>query len=336
VRAQRISLFNFRNILGPLTARAGDVMTITKTIATTIAAFALLTTSALAADIVRKAPAKAPEAPPPPCDLAFGGGVQSDYNFRGISQTDRGPGVWAYAEPRCKVHPNIELYAGIWGWSTKLPTQPTGEFDLYAGIRPTIGPLAFDFGFMYYWYPKETQYWIDATGVNVTTAFTGNPLTLSDTDYWEVYGKLTWTVNEWLSLSPYVYYSPDWLNTGAKGTYAGGIVKVTLPSTWFPSDWGGYVSAEGAHYWLGTATAFQPFIAPFDLPDYTYWNAGFGITYKQITFDLRYHDTDLSTAQCFLLTGDPRGVTSGTATSKWCGATVIGKLSFDLTALGLK
>ena len=46
------------NILGPLTAWAGDVMTITKTIATTIAAFALLTTSALAADIVRKAPIK--------------------------------------------------------------------------------------------------------------------------------------------------------------------------------------------------------------------------------------------------------------------------------------
>ena len=29
--------------------------------------------------------------------------------------------------------------------------------------------------------------------------------------------------------------------------------------------------------------------------------------------------------------GPSCGVTSGPATSKWCGATVIGKLSFDLT-----
>ena len=291
---------------------------------------ALLTTSALAADIVRKAPV-APAPPPPPCDLAFGGGIQSDYNFRGISQTDRGPGVFAYAEPRCKVHPNVELYAGFWGWSTKLPTNPTGEFDIYGGIRPTIGPLTFDFGFMYYWYPREAQQFLDPTGTIITNVLVpgGSILTLSDTDFWEFYGKLTWTVTDWLAVSPYVYYSPDLLNTGARATYAGGIVKATLPSAWFPADWGVYVSAEGAHYWLGTATNFAPFLAPFDLPDYTYWNAGFGVTYKVFTFDVRYHDTDLSKADCFLLTGDPRGVPSGQ--SKWCGATVVGKFSFDLT-----
>jgi uncharacterized protein (TIGR02001 family) len=299
-----------------------------KTIVTTLAALALMATSALAADIVRKAPIKKAEAPPPPCDLAFGGGVQSDYNFRGVSQTDRGPGAWAYVEPRCKVHPNIELYAGIWGWSTKLPTTPTGEFDLYGGIRPTIGPLAFDFGFMYYYYPREVQQWI--AGTAVTTAFTGVPLTLADTDFWEIYGKVTWTVNDWLALNPYVYYAKNFLNTGASGTYAGGIVKVTVPSAMMPTDWGAYFSGEAAHYWIGTATNY-PFTAPFDLPDYTYWNVGVGVSYKVVTFDLRYHDTDLSTAQCFVLTGDPRGVTNGLGTSRWCGASVIGKLSFDLT-----
>jgi uncharacterized protein (TIGR02001 family) len=304
-------------------------MTITKTIVTTFAALALVTTSALAADIVRKAPVKKVEEPKPACDLAFGGGLQSDYNFRGISQSDRGPGVWGYVEPRCKVHPNVELYAGVWGWSTKLPTTPTGEFDLYGGIRPTIGPLAFDFGFMYYAYPRETQYWI--AGNAVTTAFTGNPLTLADTDFWEIYGKLTWTVNDYLAISPYLYYAKSWLNTGAPGTYGGGTVKVTLPSAWFPTDWGVYVSGEAAHYWLGTATNYAPFVANFDLPDYTYWNVGVGVTYKVVTFDLRYHDTDLSQAQCFVLTGDPRGVTSGTGNSKWCGASIIGKVSFDLT-----
>jgi len=306
-------------------------MTITKTIATTIAAFALLTTSALAADIVRKAPIKKAEPTPPPCDLAFGGGIQSDYNFRGISQTDKGPGVFAYVEPRCKVHPNIELYAGIWGWSTKLPTNPTGEFDLYGGIRPTIGPVAFDFGFMYYWYPRETQQWFGNAALTTltTTPTIFGPFTLADTDFWEFYGKATWTVNDWLAISPYVYYDPSYLNSGAKGVYAGGTVKVTLPSAWFPTDWGMYVSGDVAHYWLGTVTAFG--LPGFDLPDYTQWNVGFAVTYKVLTFDLRYYDTDLSRAQCFIVGGDPRGVTSGTNTSKWCDATVIAKLSFDMT-----
>ena len=309
-------------------------MTVSKTIATTIAAFGILTSSALAADIVRKAPPKVVEAAPASCfDLAVGGGVQSDYNFRGISQSDKGPGVWAYAEPRCNITKDIQLYAGIWGWSTKLPTTPTGEFDLYGGIRLTFGPVQFDFGAMYYWYPNETQQFLDPTGLFIVNRLVpfGSILTLNDTDMWEVYGKMTWTVTDWLAIGPYVYYTPSWLNTGAKGTYAGSTVKFTMPSAWFPSDWGVYVSGEAAHYWLGTASNYVPFFAPFDLPDYTYWNAGFGVTYKIFTFDLRYHDTDLSEAQCFVLTGDPRGVPSGS--SKWCGATVIGKFSFDLTAL---
>src|SRR4029077_15311211 len=124
---------------------------------------------------------------------------------------------------------------------------------------------------------------------------------------------------------PYVYYTPNWLGSGARATYAGGTVKVTMPSSWFPADWGAYVSGEVDHYWIGTFTAFG---TPFDLPDYTYWNIGAAVTYKIFTFDLRYHDTDLSKQNCFLLTSDPSGVATGQ--SKWCGATVIGKFSFDL------
>jgi hypothetical protein len=308
-------------------------MKITKTIAATLGALAIMSASALAADIVTKAPKKVEE--PSSCfDLAFGGGVQSDYNFRGISQTDRGPGAYAYFEPRCNVTKDIQLYAGIWGWSTKLPTTPTGEFDLYGGIRPTFGPFAFDFGFIYYWYPREVQQFTNfPAGRTVTpTPLAGfAPLTVADTDFWEVYGKLTWTVNDWLAIGPYVYYSPNWLQTGAKATYAGSTVKFTLPSAWFPKDWGAYVSGEAAHYWIGNLTAFgAPFI---DLPDYTTWNAGIGFTYKVFTLDLRYYDTDLSKANCFILTSDPRGVLDGTGQSKWCGASVIAKASFDLTAM---
>jgi uncharacterized protein (TIGR02001 family) len=286
-----------------------------------------MATSAFAADIVTKAPKKAPE--PTSCfDVAFGGGLQSDYNFRGISQSDKGPGVFGYVEPRCNVTKDIQLYVGVWGWSTKLPTQPTGEFDLYGGVRLTFDKFAFDFGAMYYWYPNETQLFFANPALTAVspTSFGFGPFTVRDTDFWEVYGKVTWTATDWLSINPYVYYSPDYLRTGANATYAGGIVKFTLPSAWFPTDWGVYLSGEAAHYWIGTFTAFG---TPFDLPDYTTWNVGIGATYKVFTVDVRYYDTDLSKANCELLTGDPSGVASGS--SKWCSATVIGKVSFDLT-----
>src|ERR1044072_7273062 len=232
----------------------GKKMTITRTIATTIAALGILTSSALAADLVRKAPIKKAEPAPASCfDLAVGGGVQSDYNFRGISQTDRVPGVWAYVEPRCNITKDIQLYAGFWGWSTKLPTAPTGEFDIYGGVRLTFGQFAFDFGGMYYWYPYErTLFFADPLLLSVSpTNFGFGQFTVNDTDQWEIYGKLTWTPIDWLAIGPYVYYTPNWLGSGADGTYAGGTVKFTLPSAWFPADWGVYVSGEAAHYWLG-------------------------------------------------------------------------------------
>jgi uncharacterized protein (TIGR02001 family) len=283
-----------------------------------------MASSAFAADIVTKAPKKV-EAPSSCFDVAFGGGLQSDYNFRGISQSDKGMSVFGYVEPRCNVTKDIQLYVGVWGWSTKLPTSPTGEFDIYGGIRPTFDKFAFDFGFIYYWYPNETQLFIDGLG-NLTNTFTATPFTVKDTDFWEVYGKVTYTATDWLAISPYVYYSPNYLRTGANATYAGGVVKFTLPSAWFPSDWGAYFSGEAAHYWIGTFTAFG---APFDLPDYTTWNVGIGATYKIFTLDLRYYDTDLSKANCELLTGDPSGFRNNS--SNWCGPTVIGKVSFDLT-----
>src|ERR1041385_5744254 len=114
------------------------------TIAASIAALALIGTSAFAADIVTKAPKKVEAAPTSCFDLAVGGGIQSDYNFRGISQSDRGPSVFGYVEPRCNVTKEIQLYAGLWGWSTKLPTAPTGEFDIYGGGGFTVGHVPFE------------------------------------------------------------------------------------------------------------------------------------------------------------------------------------------------
>ncbi len=58
------------------------------------------------------------------------------------------------------------------------------------------------------------------------------------------------------------------------------------------------------------------------------------------TLDLRYWDTDLSKADCNVLTGDhtatinPSAVTATNPSglvSNWCGATFVAKFSADLT-----
>jgi uncharacterized protein (TIGR02001 family) len=289
------------------------------------------TGSVLAADLPVTMVTKAPVVTPAPriWDIAFGAGIASDYVFRGISQSNRGASPSAYFEPRYNISPSMQLYAGIAGYGVDLPTSPSAEVDLYGGIRPTLGPLAFDFGFIYYYYPKET------------TLFAGTPAELSDTDFYEGYGKVTWTIDPVFSLGGNVYYSPDVLRTGADGTYASITAKANLPSLMTDAGW--YVSGELGNYWLGDNDA-RFFGASIDLPDYTTWNVGLAFTYKVFTLDLRYYDTDLSKSDCAIFTGDPNAYPGGTSSfanpaglqSSWCGSTFVARLSADLTLDSLK
>ncbi len=305
--------------------------------ATVVTAAVLSATSAFAADLapILKAP---PAAPPSPWDIAFGGALMSDYNFRGISQSDRGFSGTAYIEGRYNVNANWQLYAGSQYWAVDLPTHPSCECDFYGGVRPTFGPVAFDFGGIYYYYPRERQVFLDATGA-ATFVNTGVPWTLKDTDFWEVYGKVTWEVlKDRFAVGANVFYSPSWLNSDADGLYASVTAKATLPSFQLPllggmKEIGWYLSGELGHYWLGTT---NPTLGSVNLPDYWTWNVGLAFTQGVFTLDLRYYDTDASQAECFILTGDLRGLTGGTnalGTSKWCNAAFIVTSKFDLTAL---
>jgi uncharacterized protein (TIGR02001 family) len=302
---------------------------------------ALLVTAApaLAADlgVVTKAPVIAPA--PSPWDIAFGGSIHSDYNFRGISQTDRKPGVFAYFEPRYNINPNLQLYAGLSGYSIDFPNRAAAEIDIYGGIRPTIGPLAFDLGIWYYYYPGGQCF--NSLVAGCFASLPNGNVAKKDFSFIEYYGKVAYTFAEVFNVGAGVYYSPNWLNTGAPGTYGNLTAKYTLPSTILPSSIGAYVSGELGRYWLGTTDAFY-FFTP--LPDYTYWNAGIGFTYKVFTLDLRYHDTNLNQGDCNALTsahtaGGFTNVTvanPGGAGTNWCDATFIAKLSFDLTLANLK
>ncbi len=118
-----------------------------------VAAFALATGSASAADLVTKAkPIVAPE--PPAWDIAFGSAIASDYIFRGVTQSNHQGSVAAYFEPRYNINKDHQLYIGIGGASIAFPNRAAAEIDFYAGYRPTFGKFAFDFGVWYYWYPR--------------------------------------------------------------------------------------------------------------------------------------------------------------------------------------
>lgn len=267
----------------------------------------------------KKAPPPAPVAPAITWfDIAFSVKGMTDYNFRGISQTDRKPAVQGGAE--LQIYNNL-FYLGVYGSNVDLATRPDAEIDFYGGIRPKFGDLSFDFGVWQYYYPGEKQL-IDAAGVYWTPR---------NTDYTEVYGKVSYTFAESLTLGANLYYAWDWLGTGASGTYASLTAKYTMPFLE-----GLAVSGELGYYWLGTTNlAIWSTVPPTNLPDYAYWNAGVSYTWKNVTADLRYHDTDLSKGDCFLLTADPRGITTGSGRSKWCGAAFVATLSFDITASSL-
>src|SRR5713101_2805832 len=112
------------------------------------------TVSGLAADLDKKMPVKAPAmAPTSPWDIAFGAALMSDYNFRGITQSNHKPSVAAYFEPRYNFNDSLQGYVGVAGESISFPNRAAAEIDFYGGIRPTFGKLALDFGFWEYWYP---------------------------------------------------------------------------------------------------------------------------------------------------------------------------------------
>jgi uncharacterized protein (TIGR02001 family) len=295
-----------------------------------------MATSAMAADMQVKAPRKAAEVSP--WDIAFGGALMSDYNFRGISQSDRGPSTTAYVETRYTVNPSLQLYAGSQYWAVDLPTHPSCECDFYAGFRPTVGPLAFDFGFIYYWYPRERQVF-DNGGATFTRGGIG--LTPANTDYWEIYGKVSWDViKDKFALGANFYYSPDWLGTGASGFYASGTAKVTMPSFTLATimgrkEIGWSISGEVGHYSLGTTDPFFGTTSGSNLPDYWTWNVGATFTQGVFSVDFRYYDTDTTKQECFALTSDLRGASDGNTpgASRWCSPTFIVATKFDLTVL---
>ena len=79
--------------------------------------------------------------------FSFNAGLASDYVFRGVSQTMEDPQVFAGADYVYDM-----FYAGAWASNVDFGDETDAEYDLYAGVTPTIGPVAANFGIIYYGY----------------------------------------------------------------------------------------------------------------------------------------------------------------------------------------
>ena len=311
----------------------------------------LASSAAVAADMAVKAPPAPP--PPPTWDIAITGALMTDYNFRGITQSDHKPSTQAGFEPRYNFSKDLQAYAGISGESIDFPNHAAAEIDFYGGIRPTFDKLALDFGVWYYWYPGGACFNSTVPGC-APNLLNGNAAK-SNESFYEFYAKATYTVNDNLSLGLQEWYSPSVLNSGADGWYTVGNVTLTAPTTWFTNGVGAYVSGDVGYWALGTSDSFYctqngvpacaaPFPGGIPYTSYWNWDAGFGFTWKAFTLDLRYYGTNLSKGDCNAFTSDQTGsgttnvtaINPGGVGSSWCGAAYIAKLSIATSINSIK
>lgn len=242
------------------------------------------------------------------------GGFATDYMYRGTTLSDHKPAVGAAFEASF-----AHFYAGVAVASVKLPTQPSAEISMSAGVRKTIADINFDLGATYFLYPGETSV---GAGEGI--------------DYWEAAIRAEKQIAQFVRVVGGFAFAPNVSNTGAWGSYAAGGVGIEVPSRFLPPDIAVSFTGGGGYSWFGNQS---PEFGGFPLPAYLNWQFGVTFTRKVFNLDLRYYDTNLSRENCFVLTGDPNARPGGAInpltnpeglTSNWCSATFVAKFSFAL------
>ncbi|NJM34838.1 MAG: hypothetical protein HC850_09145 [Rhodomicrobium sp.] len=230
------------------------------------AAFVALSGAAYAADLggsYKDGPAAEPAKD---YSITVNGGLWTDYVFRGVSQTDNDPGVFAGADLTYKF-----FYIGVWAASVDEATSDGElEIDIYGGVRKSYNGVDFDFGALYYAYPNGD----DTLGAGI------------DIDYFELKASVGTKIFNDLALTGTVFWSPDYYGeVGSTWTFEGKVAKplpfldLTLSGTL------GHVTSDDEDF------GFSGFYGD---DNYTYWNVGLAKTFKEhFTVDVRYWGTDV-------------------------------------------
>mgnify|MGYP000207783956 CR=1 FL=1 len=192
-------------------------------------------------------------------ETTFSGNVAltSDYVFRGISQSDSDIAIQGGFDVSHGM-----LYAGAWGSSIDFGLDGTTEVDVYAGVKPVLGPVTFDFGVIGYFYP------------GLDDSF--------NADMVEFKAGASFAPIENLSLGATVYYTPEFTFTaGDPAYYVEGVVAYTITDKFGVSGAVGHQEVDVANYYFGAGD------------NYTTWNVGGTFSAYGFGIDLRYFDTDL-------------------------------------------
>jgi uncharacterized protein (TIGR02001 family) len=227
---------------------------------------------------------------------SFNIGATTDYVFRGISQTAEDPTVQGGVDVSYGM-----FYAGVWASGLDFGVAAgrnvaTLEVDVYGGIKPVIGPVTFDLGVIGYLYPNARD---EFAVTNVR-----------EQDYVEIKGGASGAIIPFLpklTLGGVVYFSPDYNGEQGETWTTEATAAYELPSLWkFTPVVSGLVGAVYGEFQPSVGNVFPAgsFIAANGEDSYLYWNVGLTLTIEKLSFDFRYHDTDIknsgavSSTQC--------------------------------------
>ncbi len=182
-------------------------------------------------------------------------GFITDYTFRGVSQTDAGPGMqggFDYA-------PASGFYIGAWGASVHDFASTGGlELDIYGGYKFQLtDDLLLDVGLLQYLYPNNNNVYLDG-----------------DADTTEAYLGATW---KWLNAK--YSYTPKYFGTGEAGHYLEANLAVPLSDMFTLGAHIGHNSGDGVELAFGET--------------YNDYKIGATASYAGFAFELAYVDTDL-------------------------------------------
>jgi uncharacterized protein (TIGR02001 family) len=225
----------------------------------------------------------------------------TDYDFRGISQTEEDPAIQASIDYASEG----SFYAGAWGSNVDFgeDVDASFELDLIAGFAgETEGGWRWDVGATWYLYPASDD---------------------SDTksespDYWEYYiggGYGPVDIKYW--------YSPDLYDSDETASYLEASASFGLPWELSLNLHGGYSSGDYFDLLESDALAGDPDYNGDDA-DYFDYSVGLGRTFGRFDFELKYVWTDTDSyfeVDSGALTNDDRVILSVATTIPWSDET---------------
>jgi uncharacterized protein (TIGR02001 family) len=186
--------------------------------------------------------------------------LTSDYDFRGITQTDEDPALQASFD----YSNESGWYVGAWASNVDFPGYDGSvELDLYTGFSGgEEDGLGWDVGLVWYTYPGS-----DSSDTEDKIA-----------DFPEIYGGITYGI--W---SGKLWYSNDFGGTDDSSIYLDGGVDIPLPRNLSLAIHAGYSDGDGIKASYGVSNYFD-------------YSVGIGYTVNNFNLSLKYVDTDIDDA----------------------------------------